>query len=175
MKNWLYIIVLLLGIPVNAQQIRHDSSSDNAGQEYIRIAEEYIGKGKIDKAIKQLDKGIKTAPVTYAYWLRGSNLYKQDKWEKSIEDLDIVVKDSVGVTAEIYASAKTMLVDAKDKSAAQQNKRIGRLGIYGTSFMVTKGVVKSSKTLKNSIKGQKREKTTEKDTTSVVPEDKAIE
>lgn len=145
MRYWLYFIVLLLGMSVHAQQTSPNYPSDPIAREYIRLAESYLEQGKSSKAMKQLNECIKTAPVTYAYWLRGSNLYNQGKWKKSMEDLSIVVADSVGIPVDIHTSAKTMLAQAQKKRNEQKAKRIGRLGIYGTAYIVGSSAVKISK------------------------------
>lgn len=151
MRHCLYLIVLLLGMSVHAQQTTPYYTTDPIAQEHIRLAESYLEQGKTGKAIKELNKCIKYVPVTYAYWLRGSSLYNKGKWKKSIEDLTIVVADSVGIPADLQISAKAMLAHAQEKKIEQSAKRISLFGTYGTAYAIIKSTAIASKAIRESI------------------------
>ena len=150
MRYCLYLIVLLLGISAQAQQSNTYYTDNPIAREHIRLAESYIEQGKPDKAIKELDRCIKYVPVTYAYWLRGSSLYNQGKWKKSIKDLTVVVKDTVGIPADLQISAKAMLAQAEEKKIEQSAKRISMFGIYGTTYALLKSTATVTKVIKES-------------------------
>lgn len=168
MKYCLLLIGLLFGMSVYAQQAPLHYTTNPIASEHIRLAEAYIEQGLTDKAIKQLDECIKSPPATYAYWLRGSSLYNEGKWKKSIKDLQVVVADTVGIPADLRTTAKAILAQAQERKNEQRYKRISHLGIYGTAYAIVSGTVKVGKIIRQTAGdtiSQAQQNTAENDST----------